>query len=327
MKPGLEHICIISHHNVAELLGAILPNSRAACVHLVVSREMQAAAAAFRQVCASYNLPCYSYILNCSDVTDIMALLEEIHTKRPNSELAVNITGGTKLMSLAAYMWAFRSDVPAFYVDSTAKNIQIFQKQGRRVIPLPDLLSYEDLLGLYGYSIIERNISPLPGKVDEATCKISRLLRNENGKDAIHELNFLLTNAGNELDVSYTRTSAMHELLVQCKKAGKLDYDERRILLFNEKCRGWCRGHWLEDYVHGILVHLEKEGKIRSWATAVKVEKDGVENELDGIFTANNRLYILECKTTRLLPRFNGQKHLPAVKDFYKADSIRASMG
>lgn len=109
--------------------------------------------------------------------------------------------------------------------------------------------------------------------------------------------------------------------LAICRTGGQLDYTKSRIAFRGEAGRQWCNGIWLEEFVQTILAGLEAENMISSWAACVKIAGDGYSNELDAIFTAHNRLYVIECKTSRLAGR-------PAAASIlYKADSLKGRVG
>ncbi len=66
----------------------------------------------------------------------------------------------------------------------------------------------------------------------------------------------------------------------------------------------FANGGWLEDYIYCQVQALRKElPQIQDVARSVKIsywdndKQTKVENELDVVFLANNRLYVIECKT------------------------------
>ena len=97
-------------------------------------------------------------------------------------------------------------------------------------------------------------------------------------------------------------------------------------------CR-WCAGLWLEDHVYQQLDSLKKqpELQIQDLAESVEVvyanktrsQSDKVDNELDVIFLADNRLYVIECKTRV----FSGKTTNNASEAIYKLATLKRELG
>ena len=113
-----NHICIMSEQNTAELLGALMPGSEKPKIHAIVSEKMKEKAAIFRAACEAMGLKCEFYDLGTNDAAEVEKICEGIRASVKYDNIAVNITGGTKIMALGAYGWAARNKIPAFYVDT-----------------------------------------------------------------------------------------------------------------------------------------------------------------------------------------------------------------
>lgn len=106
------------------------------------------------------------------------------------------------------------------------------------------------------------------------------------------------------------------DLLENCKKCGLLNYDSSKIQFVNEQARKWWHGFWLEEYVRFRLASLRSERLISTWSDSVITKGKNSTNELDALFTVNNRLYFIECKTGKL-----------DANPVYKAFSLRENLG
>lgn len=318
----LHHICFVSDHNVAELLGALLPGPGRVQVHAIATPAMQPKAAHLASACRRHGIKCELHSLPAIAIPEIENLLDEIWYAASYAAWAVNITGGKKLMSLAAWAWAMRNRIPAFYVDTAAGQIQVFDNSAWRSEPLPDLLKFETLLTLYGYEIAARVSNPVDQDTRSALLKINDFFLDQTGSRAIHALNDRASRASErDLAVVWRPDESLARLLAICKQAGKLDYTDDRIIFRDEGARDWCMGGWLEEYVQSVLARLENEGQLTSWACRVEINGQGGPNELDAVFTAKNRLHVIECKTEKL------QKNERVTPILYKADSIKGRMG
>lgn len=319
----LHHICLISDQNVAELLGALLCAPSDVHIHAVTTPVMAARAASFEKTCWKNRIACSIHPLPVARMTEIDRLLDDVLAAHSGGSWAVNITGGTKLMTLGAYAWAVKNRIPAFYIDTANRTYEFYSDGRWQSLPLASVLKYEALLNLYGYEVWESDSSPVPAGHGLAARKMLDLAASEEGLEALHILNERSVTAGPRfgLKVSYASRPYMDRLLAICKAAGQLDYDGSMLVFRDEAARRWCNGIWLEQYVQAILADLEAENRISSWAVNVKIAGPGYGNELDAVFTAHNRLYVIECKTARLAGK-------PAAASIlYKADSLKDRVG
>lgn len=323
MTDTVHHICFVSDQNVAELLGALQPGGQASIhVHAIATPKMAAKAANFAKACKRNGIECSLYGLPVVGIAEIGKLLDSIRAENLNEAWAVNITGGTKLMSIGAYSWATVNNVAAFYIDTASQVINFYARGHWRKLRLPDLLKYEALLNLYGYEI-ERSASKPASFSQSATNSLLALLAQKDGVAAFHALNDRAIAASSDpaLSTSYKEEKYFAELLAICKEAGKLDYTNSQITFRDDACRKWCNGIWLEEYVQVILAGLEAEKRITSHAANIRVIGEGYANELDAIFTVHNRLHIIECKTSRLASKGG------ATSILYKSDSLNDRIG
>lgn len=56
----------------------------------------------------------------------------------------------------------------------------------------------------------------------------------------------------------------------------------------------------LEEYVRSLLSSLMAEKRITPWSACVRASGKQIFNELDALFTVNNRLHFIECKTGKV---------------------------
>lgn len=318
MPDCLHHICLVSDQNVPELLGALLCAPFDVHIHAITTPKMTSNAANFEKTCRKSGIECSLHALPLPGIAEIGSLLDKVHAERKHEGWAVNITGGTKLMTLGAYAWAAQNDIPAFYIDTANRTYELYTGGRWQSQPLPSILGFEALLNLYGYEVrASARAQTHPGHFAAANM-ILGLAGQKDGLEAIHVLNERAFAAGPRADwtVPYDLAPGMAKLLAICRTGGQLDYTKSRIAFRGEAGRQWCNGIWLEEFVQAILAGLESENMISSWAANVKIAGDGYSNELDAIFTAHNRLYVIECKTSRLAGR-------PAAASIlYKAEKL-----
>lgn len=322
-----HQICLVSHENAPEIIGALHPGVATAHIHALVTPKMREQSARLAAICRQHGIRYDAHNLEKIDISAIGNALDALWASAPDDSWAVNITGGTKIMALAAYSWAIANKFPAFYVDTDNGEILVFSESRREAIPLQDILNLKQLLCVYGYAIKSSHKSPLPQNIREVLAGFISLLDKASGKTAFGILNNRAKTAEDSrcLDINYRPAPCFAELLELCKKAGKLDFTDSAIIFRDETARSWCKGIWLEEYIQAVLAGLEGEGKINSWAASVQVTQGNVPNELDAVFTASNRLYVIECKTGKMRQSESGEQQATGI--LYKADSLNKRLG
>jgi hypothetical protein len=69
----------------------------------------------------------------------------------------------------------------------------------------------------------------------------------------------------------------------------------------SEKDRDFCKGLWLEKFVHSKLKDVADEAGLQDFSASIEIESSsGVRNEIDAAFLYNNELYVIECKTAKM---------------------------
>lgn len=197
------------------------------------------------------------------DAEDYNKSLDDLAVKFPlGSEDAymVNLTGGTKVMSIAVYNY-FLSTLGAefFYVSQSATKYHSLSSRSSHLLNYR--LSLEEYFGLYGITIRREDALIKPA---EQTFSEFNAVRNRG---------FRLT---------YKMFHA-NELV-------ELSPEDRR----------YYGGAWFEEYAYLRIKKDLAIDDDRCIARSVKIYKDGANanniNELDVAFLKNNQLYVVECK-------------------------------
>jgi hypothetical protein len=72
----------------------------------------------------------------------------------------------------------------------------------------------------------------------------------------------------------------------------------------SEEDRDFCKGIWLEDYLHQILKGLGKDTGLYDFATFIGFENQARERfELDAAFLCRNRLFVIDAKLSSRIER------------------------
>lgn len=319
---SVHHIVLVSEQLAPAWIPAVLPGQEVESIQAIVTPAMLSRSAILQKAWEARGGKYRVWPLAGIEQWQIHEVLEAIRSAYPGAELVLNITGGTKLMAIAAYEWAYSSDVPGVYADTETLRL-VWLKSGSWVNePMPALLDVQTLLALNDYALEDLRRAETPALMRTAHQGILALLQTAEGVAAVGALNEHAVTADQKLVSDRTKFfPQFNRLLEICSRAGKLMFDNRRIIFSGDPERRWCNGLWLEEYVASVLWQLAAEKRIQSWATSVHAVRDEVVNELDALFTSGNRLFTIECKTGRMDAKG------PVTAMLYKADSLQGRLG
>ncbi|MBQ7585956.1 MAG: DUF1887 family protein [Desulfovibrionaceae bacterium] len=325
-----HHIVFVSSQALPTLLGLFCFKPEPTHIHAVITPAMQEAAMLLKNMlksrCQKCNFISYELADNIRQES-IYQVLDDIKAACPESSLGLNLTGGTKLMALAAWEWAYAHNIPAFYID-TAQDLIIHTGDKWQYEPLPDVLTVKDLLLANGFEIKAKQTGSVPEKRRQILVKLLKLACTKEGEKALGRLNHLAKTCLPDL---YIRDdSPPNDLWIQlisiCEEAGMAKLEDGILSFPNEDCRRWCNGAWIEEYIQMTLYRLKHDQKIKDWAINVQVDSQNeVPNELDALFCIRNRLFIVESKTSTMMGSINQSDKVPSY--LYKADSLHDRLG
>lgn len=300
------HILLVSDQAAANLLPALDPELKPAEALLLVSGKMRPRAEALEAVLREAGVkPRLVALENEHDYGSLENTLLEIAAAREGQELILNLTGGTKLMALAAQSVALAYGWPQFYVDVDTDEVIWLGKDSRRQ-RLNQQLRLRHYLQGYGFRLDQEVARPpfSPRHQDLLRTLISQVGSLEK---PIAELNWLAQGAEDRKDLETTLSPqqqdsrALEALLRDFSDAGVLSVQGHKLRFASEIDLGFAKGGWLEHYVFRTLAALSDELGLRDKAPNLRVlDRDGVKNELDVAFMARNRLFVIECKTARM---------------------------
>lgn len=229
------------------------------------------------------------------------------------SQIAVNMTGGTKLMFAGALNACWELGLDPFYFEIRDHNV-IFLRDGSHA-PFVGISDVEDFLRAGDYRTVKAGRWP----TDPNDAKNRRSSATEEfwrRRDALRSLykdrSFL--DFSNKYDRHYPRHERENLPFSFSWSGGEASLNEggtTKLVLKGAQIavpkRGFfpfLAGGWLEEYVYSLLHPLEEDGVIRDLRVGFEAghrQEDGVKHELlaqefDCTFTDGNRLWIVECK-------------------------------
>jgi len=260
--------------------------------------------------------------------------LQQAFGKHPNDQWIVNLTGGTKPMSIGAYEFSRDRGLKTLYV-AEGNQYQAIDLLGGPSVILDHKVTTEEFLAGYGFDILNKggikrsedralkwstlaallakhsddaDLRGLLGRLQkfkEAAIKLDRDAWEDNGLILSEDDDVFLKDPDIRTQIaSYFGLSTVDE-----RFTGRLDRQAAEFLT----------GKWLEVFVWSLLRPFVDKG-IWDLHLGVSAGKrgPGENNDLDVSFMRNQSLCIVECKT-------GGQDHDPEADDvLYKIEAIKS---
>lgn len=299
------HVCLVSAQAAANLLPALDPALKPEKAILIISGKMQTQAENLSRVMQEAGVKTEPYKLtNEHDYAGTEAELRELASRLGQDDVALNITGGTKLMSLAAQSIAAAAGWKMFYVDADTDQISWLHKDAPPATPLAQHLRLRHYLQGYGYASAPEKLQIMSAQRSLTDTLITQIGSLEA---PLSQLNWLSQQAEDkrrlevEMDERQRDSRSLEALLRNFENAGALTVQRNKIVFPSEAQRDFVKGGWLEAHVFQTLCNLTGALDIRDSAVNLEVvDRTDVKNELDIAFMARNRLFIIECKTARM---------------------------
>jgi hypothetical protein len=228
-----------------------------------------------------------------------------VASEQEGQSIALNVTGGTKLMALAAQSVAQAEGWSVFYVDIDTDEVIWLSPEPRRQ-KLSQQLRLPHYLRSYGFSL-ENRLQPLQPKRPHHDLLQTLVRQVGSLEQPLSQLNWLGQESEDkktlqvELSEPQRDSRGLETLLRDFEEAGVLSISGNILTFASEEGRDFAKGGWLEQYVSDEVNKAAEKLAIRDKGiNLVVVDREGVKNELDVAFLAHNRLFIIECKTARM---------------------------
>ena len=202
------HVCIVSDQPIPNYVPVLDNTFRPREVILLVTGKMQQKAAALEQTLKTRCGVKTRQIAIASEYDmqemEDKVLGELIALDEAKENIALNLTGGTKLMAIAAYRTFHDAGYPAFYFTATSNEVLLLDNNERLTLQ-PPKIKIEDYLRLHGYQIaannqVQRSVPPGRQKIGETLA-----IAPERFADALTILNgdisAAIENNSNTLDI------------------------------------------------------------------------------------------------------------------------------
>lgn len=323
------HLILVSGQPIPNLTPILDDTLRPKKVVMLVSPDMQERSKALENIYKPRGISVERCLIdNPWDAGRISDQVLDLLAQYADGSIALNATGGTKLMSIAAYE-AFRScGQPVFYVHPEHDRL-IWLSPKLPDVDLSDRLQLKDYLMAYGASSVEiSNTTGVTGHIRQLT---QDLLNNiDRYASELGTLNYLAYQAKNpaltcKIEDGPLSKPHLWKLLDLFEKANLCTINGHSLCFADEAARFTANGGWLEMHTYALCLNLKKTCGIQDVACNMTVTRQPagralVKNEIDIGLIKANRLHLIECKTQR----FKDDKDADVL---YKLDSLLDLMG
>ena len=297
------HVCLISDQATPNLLPLLDEAWRPRKVVLATSTLMTERSNALAGLLKTKGIAVE--VLALRDVYDYASLCEDFLgflASRQGETVALNVTGGTKLMAVAAQEVFRADDRQAFYVSIETDEI-VFLSGGHGAA-LNAKLKIAESLRAHGYIAHGGETPQINGAQRDLTARL--VDRVSSFGPALGQINSLAQQAKATLQCQMTDAQAdskkLADMIDLFAQAGYVKQLGATLKFADEASRFFVNGGWLEYHLLQTLRDLQGTHPITDITLNLKVtHPDGItQNEIDVAFMLRNTLHIIECKTANL---------------------------
>lgn len=319
------HVCMVSDQAIPNFVPVLDRDFRPKKVILLVTQRMQAKADVLEKVikksCGIHDVRQVS-LSGEYEMKSIEQEVLDVLAEEDKGSVALNLTGGTKLMAIAAFELFQSLGFESFYFTAASNEVIILGGQGEKFTLQPPKIKIEDYLALYGHPAIGRVCREYQFNKPELWKELIRA-RNNMGEE-VGSLNYAIATSGKDLEIPLPHgknPQNMDVLIGWFEDAGLVKRKKDKLVFPSLDEKKYVGGGWFEDYVFSVARRLPG---VQDCAINIQIENQdkniNQNNELDIVIMKGNGLYILECKTANFASK-DGKKE--ADHALYKLESLK----
>jgi hypothetical protein len=273
------------------------------------------------------NKKIYKILVIEDSLLDIDSKLIEELVIEDEDVVSVNITGGTKLMSLGVYNYFSRNGAADIYYIPLGKNEirQVFPLRKNRIKMLDFRINLLDYLKAYGVKVNSKSFSSkniLLKPIDQTSALFKSFIENRN--KLILNAEEIRTNKfrGKKIE----KNNSLHKHAFECAMAFSehgVVFDSNEKISENET--KYLTGEWFEEFLYPIIKKTLKKNDDEI-GMGIQLIKGDTPNEYDIVFTHNNSLFVIECKTD-IADNEEGKISYLFTNTLYKAATLKKEFG
>lgn len=309
MKKFDVHVCMVSGQAVPNLIPVLATEFRPQEVVLLVTPSMKKTADALEKVIERACVKVQQIAL--ADKYDMQAIKDQVFDLLINidkDKVALNVTGGTKLMAIGAYNLFHAEGYSSFYFTERDNSVIFLDDAEEATLVLqPPKLKIEDYLALHGHPVkkgcsvrhtTQFNLPDLWHELIRAAKDCAEPIKAINAAIAKSDRNALTVTMPK---VVYDQQRHLDFVIDLFEEAKLLQQKNGKLQFTDLESKKYVGGGWFEDYV---FTQVKSIKGIQDVALNIELENQDKNihqhNELDVVVLANNALHVIECKTSNL---------------------------
>ncbi|MDM8565569.1 DUF1887 family CARF protein [Candidatus Halobeggiatoa sp. HSG11] len=336
LKPTI-HLCLVHNTATANVTPALDPDFRPNEVILLHGPKENYHADCIEAVLKPTGIKISRWqIQDTRDVEHICERILELMVEREHDDIALNASGGTRPMSIAANEVFKEFNKPIFYVNPKTDCVSWINRREFPSFNVADRIKLPAFLHAHGAEVSQQGKrSGVPHNLRSLTQQLVE--HAEILAKPLAAINWLAQQAEKDLkspilSIRQQNWDELQVLIRQFAELELLEYRDNCLLFKDEAARFFVNGGWLEVYAYGLLYGLRGDiPQIQDVGRSIELSRDStglaVKNELDVAFLHNNHLYIIECKTKRFVNTGQEQADSHAADALYKLDTLKWLLG
>jgi hypothetical protein len=263
-------------------------------------------------------------VTNEDSIRVVTETLKSVYNQHESAEWIINLTGGTKPMSIAVYEFFKDKNVKLIYVNNPKPNV-FLDLMAETSIQCTYRPSAEEFLDGYGFEYAKTVANVQKAEERAKRCfELSCLFAaNAKSEDLFTQLNH------NERD--YLRKGKMglcpqlyEHLTEPIRHSIETTFTQKERSCGNKYMGEFLTGGWLEVFFWGLLNHHQDKLELWDCHLGIDIRKkgttSGTNNEIDVAFMKDHTLSFVECKS--------GSQNNDKDSDvLYKVETIRKQLG
>lgn len=313
-------VYLISRQHIPNLISihAIKPDRLALMVSKKMVTECRYEYLLYALEKGDMNYRCKKDLIPVNDENSVMSAasalktyLDETLKKYPDAEIIVNITGGTKPLSIGSYIESEKRGLELLYISESDQTRALDMVGGSK--PLTHKITIAEFLGGYGYRIFNEIEMAQSEEQAHQTAELAAILASKIDDSCLWEnlgkLHKLKKDKGdNGILITKENEIYIEDLELRKRLASQFGLSTEESCLVGKidgKYISFLTGKWLEVFVWKLLnplvgsaiwdLHLDCKFGTNDLKGQV------TDNEWDVIFMRDQSLCIIECKTGDLV--------------------------
>lgn len=304
---AMVHLCLFSQaSNVANLTPLLDEKTCPEQVVILCQADEVAAVEGLLQTLAAVDgvsVQC-ELLTDAGSVVAVRKDIREVLNNYAGQVVALNASGGSRLVSLVAAAVFQQLEQPVFYVDASSDSLVHISPSAAVDYQLSQRMSVQQYLAMRDFEVQKAGEMTL---FDSQRAFAQEWVSNiRHYSEALSILNWLAASAGSGLQSRPIESWHMSSrsfigLLDRLREVG-LALVNRNCLVFpTESAKLFINGGWLQDYLSLTLAGLREEiPALQDFEQGLLLEQNGdVQHEIDAAILLNNRLYLIECRAKK----------------------------